>query len=96
MQIDIQNIKYKFHFKNNGGNMPCTVDLILGEFLVKGFRIISSEKAPNKFIFYPPANRTSNGNWIKIFWTDNKELWNQLSEDVLKEFEVENIKNYLQ
>ncbi|MBN1325870.1 hypothetical protein JW977_02735 [Candidatus Falkowbacteria bacterium] len=89
MTIDLNALKFKFKFTDNP-EMPATMILIIGQFEIRGFTIrksIFENKEP--FVAYPPANRSGGGKWIKIFWTDDKELWNSFCKLVLEKFNTE-------
>lgn len=90
MTIDLNNLQLKFKFTDND-EMPATMTLLLGQYEVRGFSIRKSKFEENKepFVVYPPANRSKKGGWIKIFWTDNIELWKSFSKAVLVKFNSE-------
>ncbi len=71
--------------------MPATMTLIIGQFQIKGFRVMKTKFADNaeRFFIKPPANRLKTGKWIDLFWTDSKDDWKLLEKKALKQFDEE-------
>jgi len=90
MTIDLKALKFKFKFTDNP-EMPATMTLTIGQFEIRGFTIRKSKFEENKepFVLFPPANRSWKGSWIKIFWTDDKEIWKLFCKEVLEKFNLE-------
>lgn len=88
MKINIDDLEFKFKFRDDL-EMPATMILIIGQFKVKGFTIRKSKFEENnkRFVLFTPSNRSANGKWIKIFWTDVKDDWKLLEKKVLEEFD---------
>jgi hypothetical protein len=91
MKIKVNELEYEFKFMENNDEMPAIMTLIIGQFKVKGFRVMKTKFEDNdkRFVLYPPANRTGGGKWIKIFWTDVKEDWSLLEKEALEQFDKE-------
>lgn len=90
MRINIEDLKFKFKFKDDP-EMPATMILIIGQFEVKGFRVFKTKFAENTSRYYikPPANRTGSGKWVDIFWVNVPKDWKLLEKLALEQFERE-------
>lgn len=90
MTIDLNALKLKFKFTDNP-EMPATMILTIGQFQVRGFTVRKSKYEENNepFVLFPPANRSAGGKWIKIFWTDDKDLWKSFCKIALDKFSIE-------
>lgn len=93
MKINIDDLKFKFKFREGGDSetFPATMVLAIGQFEIRGFSVRKTafKENPNGFVLFPPANRSSGGKYIKIFFTDIKEDWHKLENKVLERFEKE-------
>lgn len=90
MRINVNELSFEFKFKDDDEH-PATMILKVGQFQIRGFRIMKTAFEENKkrFVLFPPANRTRNNKWIKIFWTDIKPDWELLENLALKQFNKE-------
>ncbi len=90
MKLNIDELEYKFKFHENE-QMPATMTLFMGQFQIRGFRIMKSQYTDNskRFVLFPPANRTGRGKWIKIFFTEIKDDWALLEQRALAQFDIE-------
>lgn len=90
MKIDPKEIslKFKFHDKEN---MPATVTISIGQFDVRGFRVMRTKFEENKgrFVLYPPAIRGGGGRFMDIVRVADKEDWKQFEQFVLHRFDEE-------
>ena len=89
MKIDINEIRFQFKLKDNP-QMPAVVTLFIGQFQIRGFRIMKSkfDDSSKRHYLTPPANRLGNGGFIKLFWAD-KEDWALLEKRALEQFDEE-------
>lgn len=90
MIINIDELQFKFKFRNDP-EFPATMTLVVGQFQVRGFRIMRTKYEDNKKQYYlkPPSNRTGRGAWIQLFWTDSKDDWKLLEDKALEAFDKE-------
>ena len=89
MKLDINEFTFQFKFKDDP-QMPAVLTLLIGQFQIRGFRIMKSKFADASKTHYltPPANRLGNGKFIKLFWAD-KEDWALLEKRALEQFDEE-------
>lgn len=97
MKINIEDIEFQFRFHDNE-QMPATMTLLIGQFAIRGFKIMKSKFTENKYPFtlFPPSSRTGSGSWIDIFWTDIKNDWEFLKRKALEQFSREHAKYLLE
>ncbi len=90
MKISIDDLKFKFKFKEND-NMPAIMTLIIGQFEVRGFKVLKTQFEENrqKFVIYPPSKSLDHNKWLQLFWTEDKEDWNLLCKKALEQFDKE-------
>jgi DNA-binding cell septation regulator SpoVG len=90
MKIDIQKIEVKFQFKNNE-NLMAQVTMTLGQFELRGFRIMKTKFKDNKsrFVLFPPAVPCGGGKFMHIVRIVDKKYWEELQDFVLAKFDQE-------
>ncbi len=89
MKIVLDEIKIKV--KVTDGKMKAIVSLDFGDFVIKGFRVQQSEfenKNGNKVWVTPPCYK-SIYKWHPIVYFLNKELWKELEDRILKEYDLQ-------
>lgn len=92
MNIDIEALEFRFQDKSGSPDTLATMTLMIGQFQVRGFRIMRTQYPENgeDLVLFPPSNRSKGGrSWVKVFWTDDKESWSRLQEIALAEFRQE-------
>lgn len=69
--------------------LKAIISLDFGDFLVKGFRIITSKKYPNQkgdLLWFVPPAYNGGGKWRPLFFCPNKELWKEVESIVFEEY----------
>lgn len=61
-------------------------DIAIGDFIVKGFRIIKGQKG--LFLGFP-QEKGKDGKWYNVFWPKTKEARQDVTEVVLAAYEEE-------
>ena len=89
MRININELQFKFKFRDDP-EMPATMVLVVGQFEIRGFRVLKSKFEENATRYYikPPSNKTSRG-WVDIFWVNAPKDWSLLEKLVLEQFSKE-------
>lgn len=96
MKIDITTLEYQFKFRDDN-DFPATMILKIGQFEIKGFRIMASQyqDSAKRFFLKPPSNRVQNGKWLNIVWMDSKDDWSEFEKFALKKFDDEHTENLM-
>ena len=82
---DIRIIRIS-HLRTQTGKVKAFVDISLGDFVVKGLRVIEGKKG--LFLGMPQKNSKDN-RWDKIFYPQTKESAKMLKDSVLEAFSKE-------
>ncbi len=64
--------------------------ITFGPFKVKGFKVLESEhqkKNTGNLWVAPPSNRDKKGQWHDQVYCEDKELWEEIEEKIVKEYE---------
>ncbi|NMC51527.1 hypothetical protein GYA54_02225 [Candidatus Kuenenbacteria bacterium] len=87
MKINIDELEFNFKFKNDD-NMPATMTLVIGQFEVRGFKVVAThyESNKNKFKLYPPSKSMGNDKWFHLFFTPDKNEWGKIEQRALEKF----------
>lgn len=81
----IEKSKVKIRFNGKDENLKATAQLIIAEYIeINGFRI-SLSKFEGVYV-QPPSYNTGN-RWQNSFWLTEKELWKELENKILEEYE---------
>lgn len=65
------------------------VNLVFQDFMIKGFRIMTSEfenAHGDKLWVVPPSYPGSAGNYHPLFYTTNKQSWQEVEELIFQEY----------
>ena len=81
-QNDIKIIRIS-HLRTQTSKVKAFVDISVGDFVVKGLRIIEGKKG--LFLGMPQKNSKDN-RWYKIFYPKTKESAQMLKDSVLEAF----------
>lgn len=69
-------------------------DVHFDEFLLKGFKVLRSEKTNKEYVTAPSYK--AGIYWRPLFKTDSLEDWQQIQERILKEFNEKEIRESLE
>ena len=95
MQININEIEVKIKFLEDK-KLKAIIGLNFGDFIVKGFRVMTSEfenRRGEKLWLTPPSYQ-GGGRYHPIFFMPDKSLWEQLEDKIWEEYEKQNKKHY--
>lgn len=68
-----------------GGKIKAFTDVSLGEFIVKGLRVIEGKKG---LFVALPQEKAKDGKWYNIFFPATKQAYRLLSETVLEAYRL--------
>ena len=85
LEILIEKSSIKINLTNKDDFLKATAQVVLAECIeINGFRISLSKNFEGLWL-QPPSYSCGNG-WKKTFWLDDKALWKQLEDKILKEY----------
>lgn len=92
--LNIKDIEVKTKIIENQ-SLKAIIGLDFGPFTVKGFRISKSKYVPDsseaskegELWIVPPSYKDSGGRYHPTFFIPNKELWAELKDHIMKEYE---------
>ncbi len=71
-------------FDDDGSKLKAFVDVAIGDFLVKGLRVVNGQKG---LFLAMPQEKGKDGKWYDVFLPLTKEARESLSEAVLATYE---------
>ncbi|MGD0336699.1 MAG: SpoVG family protein [Candidatus Omnitrophota bacterium] len=81
------NIKVVRLYRFNGDSKTrAFVDISIGDFIIKGLRIVQGQKGP---FLAMPQEKSKDGKWYNSFYAATKEAKQDLSQVVLAAYEQE-------
>ncbi len=81
----VQDLKVmRLHRFDGGSKTKAFVDVAIGDFLVKGLRVVSGQKG---LFLAMPQEKGKDGKWYDVFLPLTKEARESLSEAVLATYE---------
>lgn len=95
MKLKIDEIIVKVKIVDEG-KLKAIISLEFGDFLVKGFRIRSSEFTDtrgDKLWLMPPSYQ-GGFKWHPIFFVPDKELWAKLENKIMSEYKNKSQEHY--
>jgi DNA-binding cell septation regulator SpoVG len=95
MKININEIEVKIKFLEDK-KLKAIIGLDFGDFVVKGFRVMTSEFENRKGekLWLVPPSYLGGGRYHPIFYMTNKPLWEQLEDRIWEEYERQNKKHF--
>lgn len=84
-QRDVEVVRLRC-FDNRDSKLRAFVDVSIGEFVVKGFRIIEGQKG---LYLAMPQEQGKDGRWYSRFYSRNPEARQALSKIVLAAYQEE-------
>lgn len=90
MNINIDDLKFKFKFRDDP-EMPATMTLTVGQFEIRGFRVLKTkfDENTNRYYMKPPANKAGSGKWVDLVWVNAPKDWRLLEKLALAQFDRE-------
>lgn len=82
-QMDIEVVRLR-RFDNDESRLKAFVDVAIGEFVVRGLRIVQGQKG---LYLAMPQEKGKDGRWYNIFYTKDPEAREALSEIVLAAYQ---------
>jgi stage V sporulation protein G len=82
-QIDVEVVRIR-RFDNGESKLKAFVDVAIGEFIVKGFRIVQGREG---LFLGLPQEQGKDGRWYSCFSTKSPEARQALSELVLTAYQ---------
>lgn len=87
MQSQIELKVVRLHrFDNEDSKLKAFVDVAVGDFIVKGFRILNGQKG---LFLAMPQEQGKDGKWYSVFAPATEEAKQNLSEVVLAAYQQE-------
>ncbi|PLX26815.1 hypothetical protein C0583_05985 [Candidatus Parcubacteria bacterium] len=95
MKISIEDVNFKFTYRDDE-KLPAIGTMLVAQFEINGFTIRKSKFETNtqQFVLYPPSVPYGDKKWKKIFFTEDKIFWDELTKKALNQFSEE-YDNYL-
>lgn len=85
--MDNSNVQVvRLHRFEGESKIKAFVDIAIGEFVVKGLRVVEGEKG---IFLAMPQEKSKDGKWYNIFYPKTKEAKQSLAELVLAEYKQE-------
>lgn len=66
---------------------PVEIDGISVPLKISNFRIMTSHYGNKGFKVLPPAIKSADGKYRKLFFLNNEELWYRLERNILKQYD---------
>ncbi len=89
-KITIDKIKVNIKFPANPESSVKAVAIVtLGPIKIKGFKIQESDyinRHSDALWITPPANRGSDGRFYDAIYIKDKNLWNEIEDEIYKEY----------
>ena len=89
-KIIIDKIKVNIKFPANPESSVKAIGIVtLGPIKIKGFKILGSDyinRHGDALWITPPANRGSDGRFYDAVYTEDKNLWNEIEDEIYKEY----------
>jgi len=94
--ITIDDIKFKFFFRkdvdeNEFERMPASMSIVVCDVIeIKGLKVMKAYKegSRSRFLIYPASKSLGHNKWFDYSWVE-PELWKQITEKALREFDEE-------
>jgi len=84
-EIDLKVVRL-CRFDNEDSKLKAFVDIAIGEFIIKGLRIL---KGKNGLFLGMPQEQGKDGKWYSLVYTDSPEAKAKLTEVVLAAYQSE-------
>jgi stage V sporulation protein G len=82
-QMDVKVVRLR-RFENGDSKLKAFVDVAVGEFIVKGLRLLNGEKG---LFLAMPQEKGKDGKWYNAFYPTTKEARQNLFEVVLAAYQ---------
>ena len=82
-QMDVEVVRLR-RFDNDESKLKAFVDVAIGEFIIKGLRIIQGQKG---LYLAMPQEKGKDGRWYNCFYPKTPEVREALSEIVLAAYQ---------